>query len=328
MHQRTKKTIGFVVSHKENEKRRAILPADLQFIKNKSSLYFEKSYGNVLNIPDKAYTDLGCHIVSSEEALSQNIICEPKIGDAAYLNDLKKNQTIFGWIHAGQNPKTAQALASRHLNAYEWADMNDKNRHCFWKNNELAGEAAVIHAYQIAGFLPRDTKVAVLGRGNVAHGAVRVLTQLGAEVVSYSRTQEKLFREELGLYDVLVNAITWDTARTDHILYKNDLPRLKTGALIIDVSCDSHGAIETSHATTLNHPIYNIGGITHYVVDHTPSIFYKTASKDISAVVAKYLDDLVDGTPNAVLENAKISEYGIFNRQDLPIRKDFQVIMA
>ena len=52
----------------------------------------------------------------------------------------------------------------------------------------------------------------------------------------------------------------------------------KNGAMIIDISCDAHGGIETSEATTIDHPTYEVEGILHYVVDHTPSLFYKTAS--------------------------------------------------
>ena len=44
--------------------------------------------------------------------------------------------------------------------------------------------------------------------------------------------------------------------------------------MIIDISCDRNGGIETSIPTTIENPTYMVEGIRHYVVDHTPSLFY------------------------------------------------------
>lgn len=85
--------------------------------------------------------------------------------------------------------------------------MFDKGLHVFWRNNEIAGEAAVMHAFQCYGEMPYNIKAAILGRGNTAHGALKILTMLGADVRMYDRRTEGLFHEELGNYDVIVNAI-------------------------------------------------------------------------------------------------------------------------
>src|SRR5690606_34896046 len=143
------------------------------------------------------------------------------------------------------------------------------------------------------GEFPRNTNVAVIGRGNVAKGAIKVLTGLGAQVVIYDKKTEKLLREEIGSYDVIVNAILWDTKRKDHIIYKNDLARMKRGAMIIDISCDKSGGIESSVPTSINAPIYSVHGIVHYAVDHTPSLFYKDTSSQLSMIVSRYLDFLI-----------------------------------
>ena len=47
------KTMGFLMSTKENEKRRALLPEQIDQIKNKKQLYFEKGYGEVLGYTDE-----------------------------------------------------------------------------------------------------------------------------------------------------------------------------------------------------------------------------------------------------------------------------------
>lgn len=304
------KTIGFPISHKENEKRRALVPADIVNIKHPEQLYIETGYGDVLCVADDDYKKMGVNIVSREETLKKDIICDPKIGDAEYLEMLSK-QTIFGWMHAVQNKDITDKIVNRKLTAYAWEDMFKDSRHTFWKNNEIAGEAAVFHAYMCHGVFPFKTKAAVLGRGNTARGAMKTLNYMGADVTQYDRHTEALFQKELQQYDVVVNCILWDTSRRDHIIYRKDLKRMKPGALIIDVSCDKNGGIETSIPTTIEQPIYIIDGITHYVVDHTPSLFWKTTSQSISAEVAKYLDSLIEGsTSNPTLNNALIIKEG------------------
>lgn len=297
------RTIGFPISHKENEKRRAIIPKDLASIKNCGQLYLEFGYGDVLGFDDREYEQYGVHMCSRENVLKQDIICDPKVGDAEYLINLD-NQTIFGWVHAVQNKEITEIILQRNITAIAWEDMFDNGRHSFWRNNEIAGEAALCHAFLLHGIFPYNTKVAVIGRGNVARGALRILNFMGAETMVYDRYTEKLLSKEIGKYDVIVNALLWDTKRSDHIIYKDDLKRMKKGAMIIDVSCDRCGAIETSVPTTLENPIYYVDGIVHYVVDHTPSLFYKTTSECVSEVVARFIDDLVEDKDNVVLKNA------------------------
>lgn len=297
------KTIGFPISHKENEKRRALLPKDIAKSRHPEQLYFESGYGDVLGLTDYDYSKYGCHIASREEVLKQDIVCDPKIGDAEYLEHLHEGQSIFGWIHATQNKDITDKIINAKLTAYAWENMHYKGRHVFWRNNELAGEAAVIHAFQCYGQMPYETKVAVIGRGNTARGAIKILNMLGAEVFQYDRRTEDLFREELGNYDVIVNCILWDVNRTDHIIYREDLKRMKHNAMIIDVSCDRHGGIETSIPTTIEAPIYIVDGIIHYVVDHTPSIFHKTFTKNNSAILVNYLNLLTEGICDKVLKD-------------------------
>ena len=309
------KTVGLPISRKENEFRRAIVPEHLAKVKNCDQLFFEKGYGEVLGFSDQEYEKYGAHIATREEVLRKDIICDAKIGDADYLSDLQ-NQTLFGWVHLVQNRDITDAVLNGELTTYCWEDMFEKGRHCFWRNNEMAGEAAIMHAFQCYGEMPYNTKVALIGRGNVASGALRILTCLGAEVTVYTRQTEQLIREELEQYDVIVNALLWDTARKDHIIYREDLKRLKPDALIIDISCDRAGAIETSIPTTIEEPVYMVDGVMHYVVDHTPSLFYKTASTGISEEVCKYLDQLICDKPEKVL----LDSIGIKNGEILDQR--------
>lgn len=314
------KNVGFPISPKENENRRALIPTHLAAIKHADMLYFEKGYGEVLGYTDDDYIKYGAHIASREEVLKKDIICDAKIGDADYLDQLN-GQTVFGWVHLVQNRDITDAVLNGKLTAFTWEDMHDEGRHCFWHNNEMAGEAAIMHAFQCYGEMPYNTKVAMTGRGNVASGALRILTCLGADVTVYTRKTESLLRRELDQYNVVVNALLWDTSRRDHIIYREDLKRLQPNALIIDISCDRAGAIETSIPTTIENPTYMVDGVMHYAVDHTPSLFYKTATKGISAQVCMYLDELIEDKPGKVLMNALAVKDGVIIDQRI---KDFQ----
>lgn len=287
--------IGFPASHKENENRRALLPVDVVKTVHPEFLLFENGYGDVLGYKDEDYLASGARIGTRQEVLKCPIICDPKIGDADYL-DVLKDQTVFGWVHAVLNRDITDKLIAGRLTAYAWEEMYENGRHVFWRNNEIAGEAAIAHAYICHGVFPYLTKVAVLGRGNIARGAIRALYSMGADVRQYDRHSENLLNQELSEYDVVVNAILWDKMRKDHVIYRDDLKRMKRGAMIIDISCDRAGAIETSIPTTIANPTYVVDGVTHYVVDHTPALFYKSTSAAISHVLPPYLDSLVEGS--------------------------------
>ncbi len=305
------KTMGFPISHKENENRRAIVPEHIKMLQYPEQVYIERGYGEVLGATDDDYKNQGCRVVSREEVLAQSVICDPKIGDAEYLEHLHAGQSIFGWVHATQNRDITDKIIRHKLTAYAWENMHYNGRHIFWRNNELAGEAAVMHAFQCYGRMPYETKVAVLGRGNTARGAVKVLNMLGADVMQYDRRSESLFREEIGMYDVIVNCILWDVTRTDHIVYKSDLGRMKRNAMIVDVSCDRNGGIETSIPTTIENPTYLVDGILHYVVDHTPSLFYKTFTWNNSQILIPYIEELIGDRCGKVLEDSVVIRNGV-----------------
>lgn len=231
--------------------------------------------------------------------------------------DKLQNQPIFGWVHATQNRDITDKLIAGKLTAFAWEKMFQKGRHVFWRNNELAGEAAIMHAFQCYARMPYETKVAVIGRGNTARGAIKVLNMLGADVHQYDRRTEALLRDELGEYDVVVNCVLWDVMRKDHIIYRDDLKRMKRNSMIVDVSCDRNGGIETSIPTTIEEPTYVVDGVLHYVVDHTPALFHKTFTYNNSEVIWKYIDELQTGHYDEVLRNSLIIDQGRIIDQEI-----------
>lgn len=303
------KSIGFPKSDKDHEKRIALLPHDIEKMDHKEFLFFENKYGELHGITDEEYVNAGANICCRQEVLKKDIICDPKIGDATYLKDLK-DVSIFGWIHAVQNKNITDLIVNNRLTAFAWEDMYFKGRHIFWRNNEIAGEAAILHAFMEFGILPYECNIALIGRGNTARGALKILTMFGAQVTVFDKYTEKLLREEISQFDVVVNCVLWDTTREDHLVYLSDLKKMKKGSLIIDVSCDKNGGIESSRPTTIDQPIFSLDNIGHYAVDHTPTIFYKSTSKTISANLPIYLEQLMKSEYDKVLEKSKIIDQG------------------
>ncbi|MBN1421951.1 MAG: N(5)-(carboxyethyl)ornithine synthase [Planctomycetes bacterium] len=304
-------TIGFAISRKENEKRRALLPHHLASIRHRDHVVFETGYGDVLGISDDAYAGMGARIASRAEVYRQPIVCPVKAPVPEERTLFGTGQGLFGWIHVVQGIETCDFLVDRRMTAVAWEDMYEGGRHSFWRNNELAGEAAVLHAFLTIGRHPRGCRAAIVGIGNVGRGALHALLQSGADVRIYDSDSAGLLRDELDRYDCIVNAVKWDVLREDHLVDRADLVRMRRGSLIIDVSCDPEMGIETSRSTTFDDPIYEVDGVFHYAVDHTPTLFHRTATESIGDVVCRFADDLIEGRANPVLESATVVREGV-----------------
>ena len=86
--------------------------------------------------------------------------------------------------------------------------------------------------------------------------------------------------------------------------------------MIVDVSCDKHGGIETSVPTTIENPTYYEESVLHYAVDHTPALFYKTFSYNNSQIIIPYLDQLIEGSFGVTMKNINA---GMIERSLIPL---------
>lgn len=299
------KTMGLLISHKNGERRRALLPEQVKTISHPEQLFFEKGYGESVGHTDNEYLASGANIVSREQALKCDIITDVKLGDADYLEGLEDGKILFGWAHAVQGINFTSSVLNHNHTVVAWEEIYEDGRYIFYRNREVAGEAAIMHAFRYSGKMPYDCKVAILGNGQTAKGALRILHGLGAEIDVFPRKFEKLFIKKMFDYDVLVNCVMWDTSRTDRIIYKEDLKKMKPGTLIIDVSCDPHLEIETSHPTTIDNPVYIVDGVIHYAVDNTPAMYPITVTKVLSEGIARYVDILLADEIEKYPENLK-----------------------
>lgn len=321
------KTVGLVISHKNNEKRRALLPEDLNKIQNLDYLYLEQGYGESIGLKDSDYS--GVNFVSREKVLECDVIVDVKLGDADYLETLEKGKILCGWAHAVQNISFTTSAIKNEYTVIAWENIFKNGRYIFYKNREIAGEAAILQGIRYAGKTPYELNVAIIGNGQTAKGALRVLHGLGANIDVYNRRLENAFKKNMYNYDVLVNCVLWDTNRTDRLIYKEDLKKMKPGTLIIDVSCDPYLEIETSHPTTIDNPVYEVDGVIHYAVDNTPAMFPKSVSKVLSNNFVSYFDELVTGNFSDEIKKATVIENGnILDKEIINFRKARGVVNA
>jgi len=305
--------IGFVISHKENERRRALTPAQVTMLGTPGALCFETGFGDVLGCSDADYEIAGARIVSREEAWSREVVCSLKAPTIEEHGLVSEGQVLFGWIHAVQNRDVTDLMLERRMTGIAWEEMFRDGRYLFQRNRELTGEAGVIHALLCCGRMAVGLDAAVVGYGNVGRAAAGTLRALGANVEAYDIDDEERFRREFPRFDVIVISVLWDVFRGDRLLYREDLSRMKEGAMIVDLSCDHEMEVETSHPTTIEDPVYVVDGITHYAVDHVPALVWKSATDSIGKALCPYVDALVGAREedDEVLRAATVVRRGV-----------------
>ena len=109
------------------------------------------------------------------------------------------------------------------------------------------------------------------------------------------------------LTDMLINAVKWPPDADNHIVTRDMLKLMEKDSLIVDISCDPAGAIETCRPTSHDNPIYEVEGIRHYCVDNLPSAVARTSSFALSDASLPYVLRIAnDGWLQAIKEDAVI----------------------
>jgi len=170
----------------------------------------------------------------------------------------------------------------------------------------------------------QPARVMILGGGFVGQGALELALGVGAEVTLLDIDGDKLaqirqafpgvrtlystaenIRAAMRQADVLLNAVMWSPTREGHLVTREMLGLLPTGAVVVDVSADIRGALQScERQTTHDDPVYEVDGVPHYVVANIPSLAARSASVALSNVTLPYALLLADKGPRqALLEN-------------------------
>lgn len=354
--------IGVIgTSKKVDERRVPIHPEHLQRLPEniRRQLIFEKGYGAPFNMEDEEIVEQTGGIATRAELLSDLgsvIIAKPMLSD---LKALKEGGMLWGYPHCAQQMQITQTAIDRKLTLIAFEDMFVWNpngqigRHTFYKNNEMAGYCAVIHALQLKGIdghYGNQRKVIIFSFGAVSRGAIYALKAHGfrditiciqrpdhevrEEVldVNYVRIQkgeaneprlkvvehdgsERPLLDLISESEIIINGTFQDTDDPIDFVLEEEKSRLKAGTLIIDVSCDEGMGFYFAKPTTFKNPIIAVDHIDYYAVDHTPSYFWESASRSISAALIVHLPSVVGGRAswmqNTTIKNAINIDRGV-----------------
>ncbi len=301
----------------------------------RSRLVFERGYGEPFGTSDEELSGCGAGLAGREELLATaGVVLLPKPVPQD-LEELREGGVLWGWPHCVQQREMAQVAIDRRLTLIAWEAMflwreGVRDMHLFYRNNEMAGYCSVIHALACAGLdghYGENLKTVVLSFGSVSRGAIRALRGRGIGTISvYTQRpswavrdqvvgcrhgrmfveggraeveEEDGFRtslaEVLSGADVIVNGILQDTERPLTFLTEDEVPLLKPGALIIDVSCDEGMGFPFARPTSFEAPVFREGKATYYGVDHSPSYLWRSASWELSRAVLPFLNTVMSG---------------------------------
>jgi alanine dehydrogenase len=335
-------TLGVIgTSKKEDERRVPIHPEHLQRLPEhiRRQLIFEEGYGVPFGIDDAEIAAQTGGITTRHELLADIgsvILCKPVLSD---LQELREDGILWGYPHCEQQRLITQAAIDRKLTliAFEdmfvWSPTGQAGRHTFYKNNEMAGYCAVIHALQLKGIdghYGNQRKVIIFSFGAVSRGAIYALKAHGFRdiTICIRRPDYEVREEVLGAHyvriqkgnenearlivvehdgterplsdlisesDIIINGTYQDTNNPINFVIEEERSILRPGCLIIDVSCDEGMGFYFAKPTTFKNPMLTIGGVDYYAVDHTPSYLWESASRSISAALIVHLPTVVEG---------------------------------
>ncbi|PTM02124.1 MAG: alanine dehydrogenase [Bacteroidetes bacterium] len=222
-------------------------------------------------------------------------------------------------------------------------NQGEKSLHTFCKNNELAGYAGVTHALSLIGLTGnygKAGKAVVLSYGSVSRGAVYALQSQGYHDITvythrdFTNVADQLptvvylnfendaqgnlmaidhagnaqpFSDALSEADVIVNGILQNPLKPLMFVPEKDAHKLKSGALIVDISCDEGMGFWCARPTSFKEPMLEVQGKYYYSVDHSPSYYWNSASFEISEALLPFLETVMKG-PDAWPANETISK--------------------
>lgn len=286
----------------------------------------EKKAGLKANFSNRDYAEAGAELTDSKkEVFKANFLVKVAPCTKEEIELLHQGQVIFSplqiplidrdYILALQKKKVIAI-------AMEYLMDRDGSFPIVRIMSEMAGLSAILTAAKllthkeggngvllggISGVPP--AKVVILGAGVVGEFATRTAVGLGAEVRIFDNNIYKLMRiqhrtgrqlytsalnpvfleREIVTADVVIGAIHSKTGRSPVIITEDMVAKMKTGSVIIDVSIDQGGCIETSRVTTHDNPTFEKHGVLHYCVPNIASNVPRTASVAISNILIPIL---------------------------------------
>jgi len=298
----------------------------------------ETGAGKGAGFDDADYQAAGARLVEREAAWSADLILKVK-EPIAEEYPLLAGQLIFTYLHlAGVDPQLTQTLLASGTTAiaYETVESSSGKLPLLAPMSAVAGNMAItMGAYHLArpvggrGLLPgrlfdrQFGKVVVIGDGVVGSHAARVAARLGAETLVLGRgrasqselesfidapfrllpsTPETIAREIMDA-DLVVGAVLVRGARAPWVISEDLVRTMPPGAVIVDVSIDQGGCVETSRPTTHQDSVFERHGVIHYCVANMPGAYPRLSTLALTEATLPYVLRLAEAGLDALGED-------------------------
>jgi alanine dehydrogenase len=339
--------VGVPKEIKNNEYRVGMTPGGVrEFVHHGHTVLVERSAGEGSSFTDEAYAAAGAELVdSAQEVFARaEMIVKVKEPQPVEIEMLRPGQILFTYLHLAPDlPQTLGLIKSGAVCiAYETVELPNGTLPLLAPMSEVAGRmAAQVGATYlqkpfggrgvlmggVPGVLP--AKVVVLGGGVVGTNAAYVAMGMGADVTVMDINIDRLrYLDEIWgnrirtLYsskhnieeavchaDLVIGAVLLPGAKTPWLVTREMLPRMKRGAVVVDVSVDQGGCIETTHPTTHADPTYVVDGVLHYGVANMPGAVPNTSTLALTNATLRYGLAIADkGWKQAVLDDPALAK--------------------
>ncbi|MBK8734869.1 MAG: alanine dehydrogenase [Saprospiraceae bacterium] len=350
-HAKSSLKIGIPKETTMQENRVALVPHSvINLTARGHEIVIESEAGLKSNYSDHEYSEAGAQIVHDKKSVFEcDIILKVAPPTQEELEYFRPNQILISPLQLPTiTSDYIQMLRQRRVTslAMEYMQADDNSFPIVRTMSEIAGLAVIHTAAEllsdskngkgillggISGVPP--AKVVILGAGVVAEYATRAALALGAEVRIFDDKIHRLIRiqnrigrqlytsafnpvtilQQLMSADVVIGAMHSKTGRTPIIVTEEMVMKMKSGSVIIDVSVDQGGCIETSEVTSHEKPTRIVHGVVHYGVPNIASKVSRTASIGISNIITTFLQQAGDsGSIEKIIYDYKGLRNGIY----------------
>ena len=319
--------IGLPREIKDNEFRVALVPSGVRELTAAGhSVVVERGAGLGSGISDDDYKSSGAECVSSPEELfaSSELVIKVKEPLPSEFPLLRPGLTLFTFFHLAANRPLLDALLESRTTAvaYETIELPGHRTPVLEPMSAVAGRLSVqIGAHYLLkssggrgvllGGVPGVGRgsVVIIGAGVVGQNALKISVGLGARVTVFAASTRRLGHID-ELYgtrvatlvanrdsveaavlecDLLVGAVHLPGRRTPTVVTKEMVSAMKKGSVIVDVSVDQGGSVETIRPTTHSDPVYDVDGVLHYGVANMPGAVPRTSTAALTNATLPYL---------------------------------------
>ncbi|RZS96625.1 alanine dehydrogenase [Cecembia calidifontis] len=324
--------IGIPRETAAQEKRVVLTPeAVALLVNNGQQVVVETNAGLLAKFTDKDYSDAGAKVVySAKEAFDAEVILKVEPPTTEEIEYMRAGSCLISALQLGkQHADFIHALNRKRITAVAFEHLEDKvgGMPVVRAMSEIAGSTVMLIAAEylssvndgkglilggITGVPP--TEVVIVGAGTVAEYAARTALGLGASIKVFDNHIYKLRRikqllgqqvytstidnytlgQALKEADVVIGALRTEKGKNKIVVSEEMVAAMMEGSIIIDVSIDQGGCIETAEMTSHENPTYVKHGVIHYCVPNIASRVARTASAALSNIFTPILLQMAD----------------------------------